>query len=118
MQLVQSAALLDSKVSAANSVEPGPLQPDTPQSRAVRSFGRTDGRATLERWVRARTTPQRVVLRSRIVLLLIEGLSAREVARRIGVSRHTVDLWRERYLSEGCDSLLRDRPGRGRKRSS
>ena len=73
--------------------------------------------ATLEHWVRAPTTQQRVALRSRMVLLLGTGLSAREVARRIGVSRHTVDLWRKRYLEEGCDSLTRDRPGRGRKRS-
>lgn len=75
-------------------------------------------RATLERWVRATTMPQRVVLRSRIVLLLTEGLSAREVARRLGVSRHTVDLWRRRYLHEGCASLTHDRPGRGRKRAA
>jgi transposase-like protein len=75
-------------------------------------------RATLESWVRRRTTPQRTVLRSRIVLALAEGLSAREVARRLGVSRHTVDLWRRRYLEEGCDALLRDRPGRGRRAST
>jgi transposase len=73
-------------------------------------------RPTLEAWIRARTTPQRVVLRSRVVLLLAEGMSAREVARRLGVSRHTVDLWRKRYLAEGCETLTRDRPGRGRKR--
>jgi len=74
--------------------------------------------ATLEHWVRAPTTQQRLVLRSRIVLLLAEGLSARQVARRLGVSRHTVDLWRKRYLQQGCDTLAHDRPGRGRKRSS
>jgi DNA-directed RNA polymerase specialized sigma24 family protein len=74
-------------------------------------------RATLERWIRGRTTPQRLVLRSRVVLLLAGGLSAREVGRQLGVSRHTVDLWRKRYLEEGCDTLTRDRPGRGRKRS-
>jgi transposase len=72
-------------------------------------------RATLERWVRAPTTPQRIVLRSRMVLLLSEGLSAREVARRLRVSRHTVDLWRKRYQVEGCEALTYDRPGRGRK---
>ena len=75
-------------------------------------------RATLERWVRARTTAQRLVLRSRIVLSLGAGLSGREVARKLGVSRHTVDLWRARYLKEGCDGLMRDKPGRGRKPSS
>jgi transposase len=74
-------------------------------------------RATLESWVRAPTTPQRTALRSRLVLLLSEGLSAREVARRLGVSRHTVDLWRERFLEEGCETLTRDRPGRGRRPS-
>jgi transposase len=72
-------------------------------------------RATLERWVRAPTTPQRLVLRSRIVLMLAEGLSAREVARRLGISRHTVDLWRARYSQDGCGVLTHDKPGRGRK---
>ena len=74
--------------------------------------------ATLERWVRAGTTPQRVVLRSRIVLLLATGVSSREAARRLGVSRHTVDLWRRRYAGGGCDALTRDKPGRGRKEIS
>ena len=34
-------------------------------------------RTILERWVRARTSAQRLVMRSRIVLLLADGLSAR-----------------------------------------
>ena len=50
-----------------------------------------------------------------MVLLLGDGLSAREVARRLGVSRHTVDLWRTRYLEEGRETVLRDKPGRGRR---
>jgi transposase len=72
-------------------------------------------RLTLEHWVRARTTPQRLALRSRIVLALAEGLSARAVARKLGISRHTVALWRARYMKEGCEALTRDKPGRGRK---
>jgi hypothetical protein len=71
--------------------------------------------ATLERWVRAPTSPQRLVLRSRIVLMLAQGLSEREVARRLGISRHTVGLWRARYSREGCNVLTHDKPGRGRK---
>ncbi|HKE82809.1 MAG TPA: helix-turn-helix domain-containing protein [Vicinamibacterales bacterium] len=73
-------------------------------------------RDTLGRWMRMPTATQRVVLRSCIVLMLAEGLSAREVSRRLGVSRHTVDLWRARYQRGGCDALTQDRPGRGRKR--
>ena len=72
-------------------------------------------RQTLQRWVRARTTPQGLVLRSRILLLLAEGLSARAAAQRLGISRHTVDLWRARFEALGCDALTHDQPGRGRK---
>jgi len=63
------------------------------------------------------TAPQRLVLRSRIVLLLADGCPAREVARRLGVSRPTVALWRRRYAEEGPEALTHDRPGRGRKPS-
>jgi transposase-like protein len=88
-------------------------------SRQAREFVIDAGdRAVLERWVRRGTTAQRTVLRSRIVLMLGDAVSAREVARRLGVSRHTVDLWRKRYLEEGRDTLLHDRPGRGRPASS
>jgi DNA-binding CsgD family transcriptional regulator len=76
----------------------------------------SDGdRRVLERWIRGQTTAQRVVLRSRIVLLVAGGMSSREAARRLGVSRHTVDLWRTRFAQGGCDALTFDKPGRGRK---
>jgi transposase len=77
-----------------------------------------EDRDTLGLWIRMPTAAQRLVLRSRIVLMLAEGHSAREVGRRLGVSRHTVDLWRARYVREGSDTLRRDRPGRGRKRTA
>jgi hypothetical protein len=73
-------------------------------------------RATLERWIRARTTPHGSSSEA-VWCCWAGGLSVREVGRRLGVSRHTVDLWRARYMAEGCDSLAHDRPGRGRKRS-
>jgi transposase len=74
-------------------------------------------RRRLERWLRMPTAPQRLVLRSRIVLMLADGCPAREVSRRLGVSRPTVALWRQRYEQEGPEALTRDRPGRGRKSS-
>jgi transposase len=49
------------------------------------------------------------------VLMLADGCPAREIARRLGVSRTTVALWRHRYAKEGCEVLKHDRPGRGRK---
>ena len=63
----------------------------------------------------AGTMPQRVARRARIVLLVSEGCSTREVARRLGVSTHTVSLWRRRFQAGGSAALLSDAPGRGRK---
>ena len=74
-------------------------------------------RVTLDRWVGARSTPQGLLVRSRIILLLGQGLSGRAVAGRLRVSRHTVDLWRARYRDGGCVALTREKPGRGRKSS-
>ena len=58
-------------------------------------------RRLLITWIRAGTTPQRVVRRARIVLIAAEGCSAREIARRLGVSTHTVSLWRQRFQTGG-----------------
>jgi hypothetical protein len=77
-----------------------------------------DDRLTLVRWARSPLTPQRLVLRSRIILALADGHSLRVAARLVGTSRHTVALWRSRFCADGCQSLLRDKPGRGRKPST
>jgi hypothetical protein len=75
-----------------------------------------EDRRLLERWVRSPTAAQRVVLRSRVVLHLASGKTQRQVARVLGISRTTVDLWRRRFLDGGCQALCRDKAGRGRKR--
>ena len=76
--------------------------------------GQPEERAQLERWVRAATTPQRVVRRSRIVLLALDGMSAADIAARLDVSQPTVKLWIKRFASGGASMLLHDAPGRGR----
>lgn len=70
----------------------------------------------LERWVRAGTTPQRLVFRSRIVLLAASGMPSKHVAAALGTSQDTVRLWRRRFMAGGPDALRRAAPGRGRKR--
>jgi transposase len=72
---------------------------------------------TLEVWVNARTSPQRIVMRARIVLLAGQGVATRRIAREVGASRPTVLLWRNRFTTGGIAALSEDAPGRGRPRS-
>jgi transposase len=71
-------------------------------------------RERLERLVRDRNTPQKVVWRARIVLLASDGLTAGAIAAAAGKSVLTVRRWRRRYMAKGVDGLLKDasRPSR------
>ena len=65
-------------------------------------------RDRLEKLVRDRNTPQKLVWRAQIVLLAGEGVRAKEVAARTGTSLLTVRRWRRRYAAAGVDGLLKD----------
>jgi transposase len=65
-------------------------------------------RRTLEAWVSARTSPQRVVLRSRICLLAAAGVSNNAIAKRLETSRPTVILWRTRFAKDGPAGISED----------
>jgi transposase len=67
----------------------------------------------LEAWVRAPTTPQYVVLRSRICLHAHQGLPNHRIANELSTSRPTVLLWRERFAEGGPTALEQD-ASRGR----
>ena len=62
----------------------------------------------LQRLVRDRNTPQKVVWRARIVLLAADGLQAIGIAAAVGKSLLTVRRWRRRYVAKGVDGLLKD----------
>ena len=66
-------------------------------------------RSRLQALVVNRNTPQKHVWRARIVLLLADETSAREVQRRTGASQPTIRRWRERFRAAGVDGLLRDK---------
>ena len=73
-------------------------------------------RAVLEARLRAPKTPQRDVLRARIVLMAAEGRSTRSIARALGTMPRTVSTWRRRFAGEGLSGLKdRRRPGPKRK---
>ena len=76
----------------------------------------TEGdRDTLERWVRADSTPQGVARRAWVILQAADGWSNSEIARESGLSRPTVIAVRERFVADGPGGLAQVRPGRGRK---
>jgi transposase len=71
------------------------------------ALGATE-RERLERLVRDRNTPQKVVWRARIVMAAADGLNAGEIASAVGKSVLTVRRWRRRYMAKGVDGLLKD----------
>ncbi len=76
----------------------------------------SDQRMELESLVRAPTTPQRTVLRARILLACADGLSQQATARKVGVRRRIVTKWCGRFRKLGLAGLA-DAGGRGRKPS-
>src|ERR687885_1998841 len=73
-------------------------------------------RAELAGWARRRKTAQALALRARIVLRAAEGLSNTAIADELGVAKHTVGKWRERFARARLDGL-RDEPRSGAPRS-
>ena len=119
--LQQSTAASDQPIetetgrSAATGQEVAADRRSIPRAAGLRLALADEARAALGKWVRGRTTPQRVVFRARVILLLADGLTERATARQLNTSRQTVSLWRLRVEQEGIATILRDRPGRGRK---
>ena len=66
-------------------------------------------RERLDRLVRDRNTPQKVVWRARIVLLASDGLTATAIAAAVGKSVLTVRRWRRRYMAKGGGRIAEGR---------
>src|SRR6059058_2596600 len=64
----------------------------------------------LENWVRAPSTPQKIVLRARICLLAQGGLPNRRIAQALKTTRPTVLLWRKHFLKAGAAGLEHEPP--------
>jgi len=72
-------------------------------------------RTALQGWTRARSLPHRQVVRARIVMMAADGATNQDIAVAIGVSRPTVQLWRQRFLALRVAGLEKDAPRPGRK---
>jgi transposase len=87
---------------------PGPKPPAVPLSE--------EERQALHTMIRAHQTPQHLRFRAHVLLLLAAGLTAPDVARRLGTTRTTVRRWRRHWLTRpGCavPERLHDAPRPG-----
>ena len=69
---------------------------------------------TLAGWARSRTLPARLIERAQIVQMAATGVQSQEIARELGISRPTVQLWRQRFLGLRLAGLEKDAPRPGR----
>src|SRR3989338_6012176 len=72
-------------------------------------------RKTLDVWSSGRSFPFRIVQRAKIVCLAANGVLNQDIAKKLQVSRPTVQLWRQRFLSLRLAGLEKDAPRPGRK---
>ena len=79
------------------------------RARTVRLSDRQ--RRVLERLIRASTTPQAVALRARVVRAAAAGTSTRPIAQRLGLTRNTVQLWRDRWAAAAAALLAAEAAG-------
>jgi len=61
-------------------------------------------------WSHGGSTPYRLVIRSRIVLLASQGRSNREIARTLHTTPITVARWRSRFILFGTEGIRTDAP--------
>jgi transposase len=72
-------------------------------------------RTALDGWARSRQLPYRQVVRARVITMAADGAFSQDIARELGISRPTVQLWRERFLALRLPGLERDAPRPGRR---
>lgn len=68
-------------------------------------------RGELHAYLRKRNLPASVAQRMRIVLLLDEGASYRDIEEKLGTPASTVSRWKQRYQQEGLLGLATIHPG-------
>ena len=67
-------------------------------------------RKILQQWSRGRSTPTRLVLRARIMLLAAKNKQNKDIASALGVDRSIVGRWRSRFAQHGLSGIEKDAP--------
>jgi transposase len=75
----------------------------------------SEDREQLLRYTRGRTVSRRLAERAGIVLRAADGEQSQTIAAEMGLSRPTVQLWRDRFAAKGLAGIVKDAPRPGRK---
>jgi len=68
----------------------------------------------INRWVHGKSFPLRLIQRAQIIQLAAQGVFNHIIAKRLDISRPTVQLWRERFLAFRLSGIEKDAPRPGR----
>ena len=71
-------------------------------------------RAMLDMWARGKRFPVRLVQRAQIILMAASGALNQDIAAKLGTTRPTIQLWRDRFLALRLNGLEKDAPRPGR----
>ena len=82
---------------------------------AARVVVNDEEREQLLAWSRGRSTPHRLVLRSKIVLMAADGLQNKKIAENLRVRPKVVTRWRNRFATHRLNGIRADAPRPGRK---
>jgi transposase len=69
---------------------------------------------TVEEWAKGRKFSVRLVQRAQVIQMAARGMFNQDIARRLKISRPTVQLWRDRFLALRLAGLEKDAPRPGR----
>ncbi|MFV1976649.1 MAG: IS630 family transposase, partial [Candidatus Scalindua sp.] len=69
----------------------------------------------LNKIIRGRKMPVRLVLRAMIIIQASQGMTNKKIAADIGIDRRTVGCWRKRFIEKGLIGIEKDAPRGGRK---
>ncbi|HSB30015.1 MAG TPA: IS630 family transposase [Candidatus Sulfobium mesophilum] len=82
--------------------------------RAAQIVLSPEEQATIEMWARGKRFPVRLVQRAQVILMAANGMLNQDIAVKLGTTRPTVQLWRDRFLALRLSGLEKDAPRPGR----
>ena len=74
----------------------------------------SEERSILNAWAGGRKFPLRMIQRAQIICMADDGVLSQDIAQTLQISRPTVQLWRQRFLSLRLAGLEKDAPRPGR----